>query len=168
MRTVVIKAIEIVQCIRSGMNDSALMQKFKISAKGLQKLFNELESAGILDGSELEERLTLSYGSVIVDIDHGRYVNQPEWYYMVHRPMEAGRGLDPDSDLFGPGYFTCQLKGGQGATVTAQATAEQILPARAIPMKLFLSVAPTLGRSSVKSMTRVVPAKCGAVFIATP
>jgi uncharacterized tellurite resistance protein B-like protein len=72
VRTVTIKAIEVVQCIRSGMDDSALMQRFKISAKGLQKLFAELESAGILHGSELEERLLISYGSVIVDIDHAK------------------------------------------------------------------------------------------------
>jgi starch synthase (maltosyl-transferring) len=52
--------------------------------------------------------------------DNGRFISEPEWYYMVHRPMEAGRGLDPDSDLFGPGYFTCQLTGGQHTTLTAQ------------------------------------------------
>ncbi|MBI4962392.1 MAG: pentapeptide repeat-containing protein [Desulfomonile tiedjei] len=72
MRTVTIKAIEIVHCIRSGMDDATLMQKFRISARGLQRLFNELESAGILNKSELEERLSLSYGSVIVDIDHAK------------------------------------------------------------------------------------------------
>jgi uncharacterized protein YjbI with pentapeptide repeats/predicted transcriptional regulator len=84
VRTVVIKAIEIVQCIRSGMDDSALMKKFKISAKGLQKLFNELESAGILDRSELEERLTLSYASVIVDIDHAKLEPPPPTKLLVN------------------------------------------------------------------------------------
>lgn len=52
--------------------------------------------------------------------DRGRFISEPEWYYMVHRPMEANRGLDPDSDLFGPGYFTCQLTGGQHTTLTAR------------------------------------------------
>ena len=63
-------------------------------------------------------------------IDSGHYRHEPEWYYMVHRPMEAGRGLDPDSDLFGPGYFSSELKGGQRVTLTARvitndASAEQ-------------------------------------------
>ena len=39
---------------------------------------------------------------------------------MVHRPVEAERGLDPDSDLFSPGYFSAILKGGQTVELTAQ------------------------------------------------
>lgn len=54
-------------------------------------------------------------------IDSGRFVSEPEWYYMVHRSLEAERGLDPDSDLFGPGYFTCELRGGAHVTLTARA-----------------------------------------------
>ncbi len=38
---------------------------------------------------------------------------EPEWQYMVHHPVEAQRGLDPDSDLFSPGYFSGPLKGGE-------------------------------------------------------
>jgi starch synthase (maltosyl-transferring) len=41
-----------------------------------------------------------------------RFVNEPEWQYMVHRGLEAQRGLDPDSDLFSPGYFTVPVRGG--------------------------------------------------------
>jgi predicted glycogen debranching enzyme len=51
--------------------------------------------------------------------DRGRFVPEPEWYYMVHRTLEARRGLDPDSDLFGPGYFTSRLNGGETVTFTA-------------------------------------------------
>lgn len=43
----------------------------------------------------------------------GVYVHEPEWQYMVHRPLEAERGLDADSDLFSPGYFSAQCVGGQ-------------------------------------------------------
>lgn len=55
-----------------------------------------------------------------VQIDSGRFVSEPEWYYMVHRPLEAERGMDPDSDLFGPGYFSSLLQGGRHVTLTAQ------------------------------------------------
>lgn len=63
-----------------------------------------------------------------VHVDQGRFVSQPEWYYMIHRPMEAGRGLDPDSDLFGPGYFNCPLKGGQSVILTARVHTTQRPP----------------------------------------
>jgi predicted glycogen debranching enzyme len=33
--------------------------------------------------------------------------------------MDAGRGLDPDSDLFSPGYFTVFMEGDQQVTLTA-------------------------------------------------
>ncbi len=55
-----------------------------------------------------------------VEIDEGRFVPEPEWTYMVHRPQEALRGLDPDSDLFSPGYFSAHLSGGEQVLVTAR------------------------------------------------
>ena len=51
----------------------------------------------------------------------GRFVPEPEWYYMVHRPLEAERGMDPDSDLFSPGYIAASLEGGRGTVLTAEA-----------------------------------------------
>jgi uncharacterized protein YjbI with pentapeptide repeats/predicted transcriptional regulator len=68
-RQVKIKAIDAVRAIRSGMDDAALMEEFNINARGLQSLFTQLIAAGILRRSELEERLPLSYGSVIVDVE---------------------------------------------------------------------------------------------------
>jgi predicted glycogen debranching enzyme len=55
-------------------------------------------------------------------VDRGQFVSEPEWYYMVHRPLEARRGLDPDSDLFGPGYFSSRINGSDSVTFTAGAT----------------------------------------------
>ena len=55
-----------------------------------------------------------------VRISDGRFFSEPEWQYMVHRPMEAERGMDPDSDLFSPGYFSTSLKGGQPVSLWAQ------------------------------------------------
>ena len=54
-------------------------------------------------------------------IDPGRFFREPEWYYMVHRSLEAERGLDPDSDLFSPGYFSSALAGSQEIVLTARA-----------------------------------------------
>ena len=67
MRTVTIKAIEAVQSIRAGIDDASLMEKFNISPKGLHILFNQLVASGLLQRSELEERMSLSYGTVVID-----------------------------------------------------------------------------------------------------
>jgi uncharacterized protein YjbI with pentapeptide repeats len=67
MRTVTIKAIEAVQSIRAGIDDASLMEKFNISPKGLRILFNQLVASGLLQCSELEERMSLSYGTVVID-----------------------------------------------------------------------------------------------------
>ncbi|MGD8367789.1 MAG: amylo-alpha-1,6-glucosidase, partial [Desulfobacterales bacterium] len=49
------------------------------------------------------------------------FVQEPEWNYMVHRSLEAERGLDPDSDLFSPGYLEARLAGGEHLEITAAA-----------------------------------------------
>lgn len=53
-------------------------------------------------------------------ITDGDFVWEPEWQYMVHRPKEAERGLDPDSDLFSPGYFHTFLTDGGSVTLNAR------------------------------------------------
>ncbi len=57
-----------------------------------------------------------------VQSSHGRFAGAPEWQYMVHRPLEARRGLDPDSDLFSPGFFSLTFHGGDTACLTAEVT----------------------------------------------
>jgi glycogen debranching enzyme len=63
-----------------------------------------------------------------VHIDHGSYVHEPEWAYMVHRPREAQRGLDADSDLFSPGYFSAHIQGGKSVILTARVTTGNVSP----------------------------------------
>jgi glycogen debranching enzyme len=55
-----------------------------------------------------------------MQISTGEFIVEPEWDYMVHRAVDAGRGLDPDSDLFSPGYFTVFLEGDRQVTLTAE------------------------------------------------
>ena len=49
----------------------------------------------------------------------GQFNLEPEWYYMIHRNLEAERGLDPSSDLFSPGYFSVDIIGDQTVTLSA-------------------------------------------------
>ena len=49
-----------------------------------------------------------------------RFISAPEWQYMVHRPSDAERGFDPDSDLYSPGYFSVALPGSEPVVLTAR------------------------------------------------
>jgi hypothetical protein len=49
-----IKAKELLADIRSGMDDSALRQKYRLSAEGLQSVYNKLLQAGLITKDELD------------------------------------------------------------------------------------------------------------------
>nr|WP_320189908.1 amylo-alpha-1,6-glucosidase [uncultured Desulfobacter sp.] len=57
------------------------------------------------------------------------FLLKPEWQYMVHRSVEASRGLDADSDLFSPGYFSINVKGGDTVSIKACVMNKEIMPA---------------------------------------
>jgi starch synthase (maltosyl-transferring) len=55
-----------------------------------------------------------------IKISNGSFVWEPQWQYMVSRPLEAERGLDADSDLFSPGHFSTFLNGGKQTNLSAR------------------------------------------------
>ena len=61
-----IKAKEAVADIRSGMDDAALMEKYHLSAEGLQSLFDKLVTGGLIDLSEIARRLLGFLGVVAI------------------------------------------------------------------------------------------------------
>ncbi|MDA8135821.1 MAG: glycogen debranching enzyme N-terminal domain-containing protein [Desulfobacteraceae bacterium] len=68
---------------------------------------------GAVTAYEKGFEFSLSNGKKLgVVLSRGEFHHEPEWYYMVHRSMEAERGLDPDSDLFSPGWFSVSCLGG--------------------------------------------------------
>lgn len=64
-----VKAIEALRCIRSGMTDRELMERFNLSAAALESLFTQLVAAGILQPQEVQERAKLDPTSVVVGVD---------------------------------------------------------------------------------------------------
>ena len=48
--------------------------------------------------------------------------DEPQWTYCVAHPVEARRGLEPDGDLFSPGWFSVALEDGGEATLEAGET----------------------------------------------
>ncbi|MDD5678218.1 MAG: amylo-alpha-1,6-glucosidase [Kiritimatiellae bacterium] len=55
-----------------------------------------------------------------IAVSDGIFQAEPEWQYMVYHPVEAERGMNADSDLFSPGYFSCPLSGGAEIELLAQ------------------------------------------------
>ncbi len=55
-----------------------------------------------------------------MEAERADFFVEPQWQYMVHRPQEAQRGQDPDSDLFSPGYFSGPLAGGESEILSAR------------------------------------------------
>lgn len=58
----------------------------------------------------------------------GAFFLKPEWQYMVHRNVEATRGLDANSDLFSPGYFSINVKGGDTVSLKACVIDKESMP----------------------------------------
>ncbi|MEW6137432.1 MAG: hypothetical protein AB1733_04295 [Thermodesulfobacteriota bacterium] len=65
-----ITAREILSDVRKGLSDPALMEKYKLSAQGLQSVFQKLLKAGIISQAELDARSPLSERTV----DIGLYI----------------------------------------------------------------------------------------------
>jgi predicted glycogen debranching enzyme len=77
-----------------------------------------------------------------MEISNGNFVWEPEWQYMVQRSMDTERGMDPNSDLYSPGYFYAYLEGRQEVVLSAAVTAGQksaisMLPKHGHQSKLF-------------------------------
>ncbi len=51
-----VNAQEVTRDIRSGMDDSALMEKYKLSSKGLQSLFNKLKDVRLIQQIDIDRR----------------------------------------------------------------------------------------------------------------
>jgi hypothetical protein len=64
-----IKAREALKDIRSGMTDLALMDKYRITDRGLRSLFRKLLAAGLLNPREIENRDGTFVSTVTLDLE---------------------------------------------------------------------------------------------------
>lgn len=58
-----------------------------------------------------------------VALPRSRFVHEPQWLYAVAHPEEADRGLEASGDVFSPGYFHTEIKGGQNVCMIADTEA---------------------------------------------
>jgi hypothetical protein len=63
-----INATELVNDVRSGMSDTALIEKYKLSARGLESVFAKLVEAGLIEQSDLDARMDMSQRTVALDV----------------------------------------------------------------------------------------------------
>lgn len=128
--------------------NTVLLEFHRLPAKSIKGKLDDKESVQLILRPDIEDRnfhentkaykgpenawpaaITIEHDAFIftpspdrklkLHISKGVFVSQPEWYYMVHRPAEKERGLDPDSDLFSPGYFSVFMKGRETIGLTA-------------------------------------------------
>jgi diguanylate cyclase (GGDEF)-like protein/PAS domain S-box-containing protein len=74
-----IDAEQVLNDIRSGMSDQSLMNKYALSSKGLQSLFEKLLDAGLITQSELEDRVSLSERTVEIAISELLQCDSPQF-----------------------------------------------------------------------------------------
>jgi hypothetical protein len=65
-----ITAREILRDVRSGLSDQDLMEKYTLSAQGLQSVFHKLVTAGVITQAELDDRVPITERTV----DLGLYI----------------------------------------------------------------------------------------------
>jgi len=90
---ITIKAGDVVRDIRSGMSDWQLMEKYEISATGIQQLFKQLLEAKAVRPSELQGRNPLYKDSVTLDDLRSSardYVDHPLAIHEYDRPDNNG------------------------------------------------------------------------------
>jgi len=63
----VVNAKDVTQCIRQGMDDSSLMKRYGISAKGLRSLFRKLVAYGLVGQSELDRRMSETHQWAVLE-----------------------------------------------------------------------------------------------------
>jgi predicted glycogen debranching enzyme len=93
-----------------------------------------------------------------VQISGGSFTWEPEWRYMVHRPQDAQRGHDPDSDLFSPGYLSASIEGNQTVNILAEAGSENEIAQRkpSIPHSTTLPI--SAEKDGIATLTRILKA----------
>jgi hypothetical protein len=64
-----IRAKEAMQDIQHGMNDLELMEKYRITDKGLRSLFRKLVAAGLLSQQEIDSRDSTFVSTITLDLE---------------------------------------------------------------------------------------------------
>jgi starch synthase (maltosyl-transferring) len=64
-----------------------------------------------------------------VDVSAGTFHREDEWTYQLQHEFEAGRGIEPTSDLYSPGFFEVELAGAGSCTLSATSDARAVAAA---------------------------------------
>ncbi len=90
-----ISANELLHCVKSGMSDLELMERFNLSSEGLLDLLSQMGTCGKINQKELDERASLAPQTVAVDIDKKNDVESSKPVISVGEAVECIRfGMD--------------------------------------------------------------------------
>jgi hypothetical protein len=64
-----VKAKEVLADIRAGITDLDMMEKYQLSAKGLQSLFDKMVAAKLLTEDEIQDRMSTWLDTIAIDLD---------------------------------------------------------------------------------------------------
>ncbi len=91
-----ISAKDAVMDVKSGLSDTALMMKYRLSARGLEHLFEQLLSAGLVDRNDIERRLMSSDSTVDVRDLQKELSLEPEQAPSTKAPQAQAHGTSTD------------------------------------------------------------------------
>ena len=64
-----VKAKEVLADIRAGITDLDMMEKYQLSAKGLQSLFDKMVAARLITEDEIQDRMSTWLDTIAIDLD---------------------------------------------------------------------------------------------------
>jgi hypothetical protein len=161
-----ITAREVVHELRNGTSDKALMEKYSLSAQGLQSLFGKLVTAGVITQDELDERVPMSERTVDLglfvcpacgNIQSKEFVKCPRCAFTV--PGKAGdTSKPPKSKIPGKREFAVVPK----LRVSDEADAEGSPIGPSLPLSRMVSYCKIL---SVGALVAYSVATIGLLFL---
>ena len=89
-----------------------------------------------------------------VTSNRGKFTRGDEWQYMIWQENEAVRGLDPNSDLYSPGYFEIPLGGCETVTLAGEILTGHADPRYSLPEPELPAPPTDLGREPVGAILR--------------
>lgn len=92
----------------------------------------------------------------------GCFRNAPEWIYMINQENESARGLEPNTDVFSPGYFEMPLSGDETVYLCGQMVTDRsvkkIIPAK-LQEKPFEEADPSIEKVMISALRQFVVAR---------
>jgi hypothetical protein len=91
----IIRARDVLADVQAGFSEAQLMEKYKVSSKGLQTIFQKIAGSGLIDPMELRRRYQVFSDTVVQDLASLRLTTEETLtcllpVYDLHKPERRG------------------------------------------------------------------------------